>query len=112
MSQYIEMLKKHKNKKQHFAMVTGKTSKSYITEKNDIITCVVLTLYDPKIKKEFNIRESRFGSEIMHTCSIGDIVEYVPQDGNFCPYITENLSHNQRKKIFLNAYNKVHGNLK
>ena len=112
MSQYTEILKKHKNEKQALAIVTGKTSKSYLTDKNAIITCIIVTLYDPKLTKEFKVEESIFGNDIMHTCSIGDIVKYVPQEGNWCAYISENISHEQRMKVFKTSYNNVYGNSK
>lgn len=97
------------------AIVTGISPRSIKRADGGIFAYRIMTLYDSELKKDVKVTESLFGSEIMDSCLVGDLVTYTPQtkipdgDGYWAAEILRNISNEQRMKAFQNACNAVYG---
>ena len=96
------------------AIVAGISPRSRKRTDGGIYAYRIVTLHDSELKKDVKIIESLFGSEIMDSCLVGDLVTYTPQtkcpdgDGYWAARILRNISNEQRMKAFQNAYNAVY----
>ena len=100
------------------AIVTGISPRSRQRAYGGVFVYRIVTLHDSELKKDVKITESMFGSEIMDSCLVGDLVTYTPQtkipdgEGYWAARILRNISNEQRIKSFQNAYNAVCGKSK
>ena len=100
------------------AIVAGISPRSMKSTDGGIFAYRIVTLHDSELKKDVKVTESLFGSEIMDSCLVGDLVTYTPQtkipdgDGYWAARILRNISNEQRMKAFQNAYNAVYGKSK